>query len=86
MINNYVLLTAHIILGFLLVFYAAKAYKKTKYHPMLLLVIGFSLLVLGETVIDDAFSFLHSESLQQMIEESFEIAGFIVLILAVKKS
>ncbi len=86
MINNYVLLVAHVIVGFLLVFYAAKAYKKTKYSPMLLLVIGFSLLVLGETVIDDAFSFLHNENLQQMIEESFEIAGFIVLILAVKKS
>lgn len=86
MINNYVLLAAHIIAGFLLVFYAAKAYKKTKYPPMLLLVIGFSLLVLGETIIDDAFSFLHDENLQQMIEESFEIAGFIVLILAVKKS
>ena len=86
MINNYVLLAAHVIVGFLLVFYAAKAYKKTKYSPMLLLVIGFSLLVLGETVIDDAFSFLHNENLQQMIEESFEIAGFIVLILAVKKS
>lgn len=86
MINNYVLLAAHVIVGFLLVFYAAKAYKKTKYPPMLLLVIGFSLLVLGETIIDDTFSFLHNENLQQMIEESFEIAGFIVLILAVKKS
>ena len=86
MINNYALLAAHVIVGFLLVFYAAKAYKKTKYPPMLLLVIGFTLLVLGETVIDDAFSFLHNENLQQMIEESFEIAGFIVLILAVKKS
>lgn len=86
MINNYVLLAAHVIVGFLLVFYAAKAYKKTKYPPMLLLVIGFSLLVLGETILDDAFSFLHNENLQQMIEESFEIVGFIVLILAVKKS
>jgi len=86
LINNYVLLAAHVIVGFLLVFYAAKAYKKTKYPPMLLLVIGFSLLVLGETIIDDVFSFLHNENLQQMIEESFEIVGFIVLILAVKKS
>lgn len=86
MINNYVLLAAHIVVGFILVFYAAKAYKKTKYPPMLLLVIGFSLLVLGETVIDDAFSFLHDENLQQIVEECFEIAGFIVLILAVKKS
>lgn len=86
MINNYVLLAAHVIVGFILVFYAAKAYKKTKYAPMLLLVIGFSLLVIGETVIEDAFSFLHNENMQQIIEECFEIAGFIVLILAVKKS
>ena len=86
MINNYVLLAAHVIVGFILVFYAAKAYKKTKYIPMLLLVIGFSLLVIGETVIDDAFAFLHNENMQQIIEECFEIAGFIVLILAVKKS
>ena len=53
---------------------------------MLLLVIGFTLLVLGETVVDDAFWFLNNENIQQIIEESFEIAGFIVLILAVKKS
>jgi len=86
LINNYVLLAAHVVVGFLLVFYAAKAYQKTKYPPMLLLVIGFSLLVLGETVIDDAFSFLHDENLQQIIEECFEIVGFVVLILAVKKS
>ena len=85
-ITNYVLLAAHLMVGFALVFFAAKAFKRTKYPPMLLLVIGFTLLVVGETVIEDAFSFLNSENLQRIIEESFEIAGFIVLILAVKKS
>jgi hypothetical protein len=82
---HYILLAAHLIAGFLLVFFAAKAFKRTKYPPMLLLVIGFTLLVLGETVIEDAFSFLESD-LQKYIEEGFEIAGFIVLIWAVKKS
>jgi hypothetical protein len=82
---HYILLAAHLIVGFLLVFFAAKAFKRTKYPPMLLLVIGFTLLVLGETVIEDAFSFLESD-LQKYIEEGFEIAGFIVLIWAVKKS
>lgn len=86
MINNYILLAAHLVVGFILVFYAAKAFKKTKYKPMLLLAIGFTLLVLGETLVDDAFGFLNNENLQQIIEESFEIAGFIVLIIAVKKS
>lgn len=83
---HYILLAAHLIVGFILVFYATKAFKKTKYPPMLLLAIGFTLLVIGEAVIEDAFSFLNNEGMQKIIEESFEIAGFIVLILAVKKS
>ncbi len=86
MITNYFLLAAHLIVGFILVFYAAKAFRKTRYPPMLLLVIGFTLLVLGETVIGDVFSFIGKEEIQSIIEESFEIAGFIILILAVKKS
>ncbi|MGI0087591.1 MAG: DUF7521 family protein [Nitrosotalea sp.] len=84
-ITHYVLLVAHLIVGFLLVFFAAKAFKRTKYLPMALLVIGFTLLVLGETVMEYAFSFA-GESLQKIIEEGFEISGFIVLIIAVKKS
>lgn len=85
-ITHYVLLAAHLIVGSILVFFAAKAFKKTKYLPMLLLVIGFTLLVAGETVIEEALSFLNNENLQKIIEESFEIAGFITLIWAVKKS
>lgn len=76
----------HLIVGFILVFYAAKAYRKTKYPPMLLLVAGFSVLVLGETVIEDFFNFLNNNLLQEIIAESFEIVGFVILILAVKKS
>ena len=84
--THYILLAAHLIVGFLLVFFAAKAFKRTKYQPMILLVIGFTLLVLGETVMEYAFAFLENENLQKIIEEAFEIAGFIVLIIAVKKS
>ncbi len=84
--TRFILLAAHLVVGFLLVFFAAKAFNRTKYIPMLLLVIGFTLLVLGETVIEYAFSFLPSEDLQKFVEEGFEIAGFIVLIWAVKKS
>jgi hypothetical protein len=76
----------HVVVGFVLVFFAAKAYKKTKYPPMLYLIIGFSLLVLGETVIDDLLYFLQNNFLEELIAESFEIVGFVVLILAVKKS
>lgn len=85
-VTDYILLAAHLLVGFALVFFAAKAFKKTKYPPMILLAIGFTLLVLGETVVEYGFAFLENEGIQKAIEEGFEIAGFIVLILAVKKS
>ena len=85
-ITNFLILAIHLIVGFMLVFFAIKAYKKTKFPPMLLLVVGFTLLVLGETIIGDAFSFINDQEVQDIIEEAFEIAGFIVLIIAVKKS
>ena len=85
-ITEYMLLAAHLIVGFLLVFFSAKAFKRTKYKLMILLAVGFTLLVLGETVVEYAFAFLQNESIQKIIEEGFEIAGFIILIIAVKKS
>lgn len=85
-LTNFVLLAAHLLVGFTLVFFAAKAFKKTKYPPMILLAVGFTLLVLGETVVEYGFAFLENEGIQKLIEEGFEIAGFIVLIIAVKKS
>lgn len=83
---DYVVLSIHLIVGFALVYFAAKAFHKTKYPPMLLLVIGFSLLVVGDTVIGDAFSFLDNSTIQDWIEEAVEISGFVVLIWAVKRS
>ena len=84
-ITHYVFLSIHLIVGFVLVYIATKAFKKTKYPPMALLVIGFSLIVLGDTILGDVLSFLEQEVIE-VIEESVEIAGFIVLILAVKRS
>ena len=82
---HYVFLVIHLTTGFALVYLAIKAFKKTKYLPMALLVIGFTLIVIGDTILGDVFSFLEAEVLE-IIEESIEIAGFIVLILAVKRS
>ena len=84
--SDIVITAIHLIIGFILVFYAAKAYKKTKYPPMLLLVAGFTVLVLGETVVEDALYFIGNKFVQETIAEAFEIVGFIILILAVKKS
>lgn len=82
---HYVFLVIHLITGLILVYFAMKAFKKTKYPPMVLLVIGFSLIVIGDTILGDILSFFDGE-FAEFIEESVEIVGFIVLILAVKRS
>jgi len=82
---HYATIVIHLIVGFVLVFIAAKAFKKTKYPPMALLALGFSLIVIGDTVLGDILFFLETE-VTEIIEESIEIAGFIILILAVKRS
>ena len=71
--SDIVITAIHLIIGFILVFYAAKAYKKTKYPPMLLLVAGFTVLVLGETVVEDALYFIGNKFVQETIAEAFEI-------------
>ena len=83
---HYPILIIHLAIGFVLVYFALKAFKKTKYPPMLLLAIGFALIVLGDTVIGDLTEILGDDLVAEVIEEGVEIAGFIVLILSVKRS
>ena len=75
----------HIFLGFLLVFFAARAYKRSKYTPMIYLAFGFILITLGDTIIGDSLGFL-DKGTQDMVEEIVEISGFVLVILAVVKS
>ncbi|MBI5859224.1 MAG: hypothetical protein HZB73_00465 [Nitrosarchaeum sp.] len=83
---HYIIMALHLIVGFVLVFLAARAFKKTKYPPMALLALGFSLIVIGDTIIGDVVEFLQEGIFGEIIEEGIGIAGFIVLILAVKRS
>jgi len=83
---HYALLAIHLVVGFALVYLAAKAFKKTKYPPMALLVLGFSLIVIGDTIIGDIVSVFQDHVIGEILEEGIEIAGFIALIFAVKRS
>ena len=83
--SYFVIVTIHILVGFLLVFIVARAYKRTKFIPMLLLTIGFFNIVLGDTVLGD-FLNINDESTMRMIEELTEISGFILVIIAVIKT
>ena len=83
---HYGILAVHIVAGFALVYLAMKAFKKTKYPPMALLAAGFALIVVGDTIIGDIVETFDESLVGEIIEEGIEIAGFIVLILAVKRS
>lgn len=86
----YIIISTHLILGFLLVYFATKAFKKTKYIPMLYLAFGFLLITIGDTVEGDILSFVDSSILDAanrgMVEETFEIFGFVLVLFAVLKS
>ena len=75
----------HIFVGFLLVYFAAKAFKKTKYLPMLYLTFGFLVLTIGDTILGDLLNFENPGS-QEIVEELVEISGFVLVIIAVIKS
>jgi hypothetical protein len=80
-----IIVLIHIFLGVLLVYFAARAFKRTRYIPMIYLAIGFLLITIGDTIIGD-----FTESLDQgnrdLIEEMVEISGFVFVIFAVIKS
>ena len=82
---NLVILIIHILAGFFLVYIAARAYMRTKYIPMLLLMFGFFLIVIGDTILGDLLN-ISDQSTGETIEEIVETSGFILIIIAVIKS
>ncbi len=85
-----IVVSIHLILGALLVYLTAKAFKKTKYIPMLYLAFGFILITIGDTLLGDFLSYLDISFVDNtnrgISEEIFEVSGFVLVILAVLKS
>ncbi len=75
----------HVILGFILVYFAIRAYKRSRYIPMLYLAAGFLLITIGDTIIGDSLA-LADEKSKELVEEIVEIFGFVLVIIAVLKS
>ena len=75
----------HVVLGFILVYFAIRAYKRSRYVPMLFLAAGFALITIGDTIIGDSLA-LADERSKEMVEEMVEIFGFVLVIIAVLKS
>lgn len=80
-----IIVLIHIFLGFLLVYFAARAFKRTRYIPMIYLALGFLLITVGDTIIGD-FTESLDEGSRDIIEEVVEISGFVLVIVAVIKS
>ena len=83
-IMNLVILI-HVILGFILVYFAIRAYRRSRYVPMIYLAAGFLLITIGDTIIGDSLA-LSDEKSKDMVEEIVEIFGFVLVIIAVLKS
>ena len=66
-------------------YFAFRAYKRTKYLPMLSLTFGFVLITLGDAIFGDLLS-PGDNYYKDIIEEIVEIAGFVLVILAIIKS
>ena len=75
----------HIVLGFVLVYFAIRAYKRSRYLPMIFLAAGFLLITIGDTFVDDLLG-LSDENTKDVVEEIVEIVGFALVIIAVLKS
>ena len=75
----------HVVLGFILVYFAIRAYKRSRYVPMIFLAAGFALITIGDTIIGDSLA-LADERSKEMVEEITEIFGFVLVIIAVLKS
>ncbi len=71
------------IVGFILVAIALRAFMKTRTSDMLYLVMGFTLITVG-----DAFSaiyYINDVRMENLLSNIFDIFGLIALIIAIKK-
>ncbi len=71
------------IVGFILVVIALRAFLKTRTSDMLYLVMGFTLIAVG-----DAFSaiyYINDVHMDNLLSHIFDIFGLIALIIAIKK-
>lgn len=71
------------LVSFILLFYAFRAYLRTKHISMLYLTIGFSFLTFGHLLTD--IYFYYNADLHKLYSEIFDIMGLISLIIAIKK-
>jgi len=71
------------IVGFILVVIALRAFLKTRTSDMLYLVLGFTLITVGDMF--SAIYYINDVRMENLLSNVFDILGLIALIIAVKK-
>lgn len=71
------------IVGLILVVIALRAFLKTRTSDMLYLVMGFTLITVGNAF--SAIYYINDVHMDDLLSDIFDIFGFIALIIAIKK-
>ncbi len=71
------------VVGLILVIIALRAFLKTRTSDMLYLVLGFTLITVGDLF--SAIYYIDDKRMENLLSNIFDIIGLIALIIAVKK-
>src|SRR5574341_1909316 len=75
----------HFILSFILLFFSARAYMRTKHLSLFYLTLGFAIITIGHLWFEIYLIYIGNIELERF-DEIFDILGLIAIIIAVKKS
>ena len=73
-----------LILGGVLVYYAAKSYRKMKSGAMLFLAIGFAFVTLGAAAAGVLYNLNPNLEVAQAVQASSQVAGFVAIVYSLK--
>ena len=73
-----------LILGGVLVYYAAKSYRKMKSGAMLFLAIGFAFVTFGAAAAGVLYNLSTSLEVAQAVQATSQVAGFVVIVYSLK--
>jgi len=76
-----------LVFGGIVVFYALRAYGRTKSQAMLLLGLGFAFVAIGAVVAGILFNFYSSDlTAVETFQASFQAVGFLIIVLSLAKA
>ncbi len=73
-----------VILGLVIIYYAARGYKKTKSKSLLFLALGFLFVTIGAVAAGLLFTFLNFQLVEvEAIQAANEVLGFLLIVYSI---